>query len=324
MIQLSLWDTTAAPEEKKTPAVHHGSPAATGGSRVPPSDSVLRTPGREARDTNPSPPGPPMGPEPKPRFGYYLSSVVRREPGIRIPERLDRPPSPAETAFERAFRRLGMRRPMPEFRVEHRAFAGLRSTIRLRGHRAEAEVSDLLADAPPVVIEAAAEILLARLFRRSPSREARECYAEWSLSPAVRGRVHEVRRARGRKRLLPARGRYFDLQSIFDQLNQRFFGGTLSPARIGWSPVRSRTLLGHYDAAHHTITISRRFDSASVPRYLLDYLVYHEMLHIKYPEERNGHRRVVHTRAFLEAEKRFPPFEEARKRLDTMSGAEVW
>lgn len=213
---------------------------------------------------------------------------------------------------------------MPEFRVEHRPFAGLRSVIRLRGNRAEAQVSDLFSNAPPLVMEAIAEILLARLFRRQASREAREYYIAWTLTPAVRNRVDEVRRARGHKRLLPAKGRHFDLQSTFERLNQRFFEGCLSVARIGWSPTRSRTLLGHYDAAHRTITISRWFDSTSVPRYLLEYLVYHEMLHIKYPVEHNGHRRVVHTRAFVEAEKKFPLYEQAHKRLDKMAGREAW
>ena len=232
--------------------------------------------------------------------------------------------SPAEEAFERAYRRLGIRRPVPEFRVEFRAFAGVHAAVRLWPHGAVVRMSDFLADAGPLVMEALAEILLARLFRRRASREARECYMAWNMSPAVRSRVEEARRARGRKRLLPARGRCFDLQSIFDQLNQRFFQGQLGVARIGWSLARSRTLLGHHDPAHRTITISRWFDSESVPRYLVEYLIFHEMLHIKYPTGHNGGRRVVHSPAFREAEKKFPHYEEACKRLKKMSGAEAW
>ena len=213
---------------------------------------------------------------------------------------------------------------MPQFQVEYRAFAGLRSSVRLRGNRAVVRMSDLLADAAPLVIESVAEILLARLFRRHASREACACYLAWNMSPEVRSRVDEARRVRGRKRLLPAQGRYFNLQSVFDQLNQRFFQGQLTVLRIGWSPMRSRTLLGHYDSSHRTITISRWFDSASVPPYLVAYLVYHEMLHIKCPTEHNGHRRVVHSRAFREAEKQFPHYEEACKQLKKMPGAGVW
>jgi len=227
-------------------------------------------------------------------------------------------------AFERAFRRLGIRRPLPEFRVEYRAFAGLRAAIRLWPERAVVRLSDLLADAAPAVLEALAEILLARLFGRHASPEARELYLTWNMTAATRHRVEEARRARGRKRLLPPQGCNFDLESIFNQLNQSFFQGELAVTRIGWSSARSRTLLGHHDPGHGTITISRWFDSESVPHYVVEYLVYHEMLHIQYPTERNGHRRVLHSPAFRAAERKFPLYQEACQHLRKMAGSEVW
>jgi hypothetical protein len=220
-----------------------------------------------------------------------------------------------EAVFARVFRRLGVRRPTPEFRVEFRPFANLRSSIRLRDHRADVHLSDLLADAPPLVLEALAEILLAQVYRRRPSREARECYLAYIFRPGVRERIDEARRQRGRKRLAAARGKHYDLAEIFAELNRQFFKGELPMLRLGWSPKRSRALLGHYDAAHRTITISRLLDSPQVPRYLVEYLVYHEMLHMQFPVERDGHRRIVHSRAFREAERKFPQFELARRRL---------
>jgi len=219
------------------------------------------------------------------------------------------------TVFLRVFRRLGLGNPVPQFRVEYRPFVGLRSTIRLRGHRVFVRLSDLLAEAPPLVLEALAEILLARVFRRRPSREARECYRAYVLRPAMRRRVDEVRRDRGHKRLLPAHGRRFDLGEIFGRLNRRFFESGLPMPRLGWSEKRSRSILGHYDSAHGTITISRWLDSPAVPRYLVEYLVFHEMLHIRFPVVGYGHRRVVHSREFRAAEKRFPKYELARRRL---------
>jgi hypothetical protein len=217
--------------------------------------------------------------------------------------------------FERVFHRLAFRRPAPSFQAEFRAFAGLRSTIHLKHNHARVRVSDVLAQAPPVVLEALAEILLAQLFRRRPSREARECYLAYIFKPAVRRRIDGMRRKRGVKRLLPPQGRAFDLEEIFRDLNRRFFRGKLSCARLGWTLQRSRTLLGHYDSAHRTISISRWLDSPAVPRYLVEYLVYHEMLHIRFPVVRHGHRRVVHPPEFVAAEKQFPHYERARRRL---------
>ncbi|MBZ5516041.1 MAG: M48 family metallopeptidase [Acidobacteriia bacterium] len=224
-----------------------------------------------------------------------------------------------DAVFGRVFRRLGLKRPTPEFRVEYRPFASLRSTIRLCGSRAVVHLADVLTGAPPLVNEALAEILLAQLFRRRPSREARACYLAYVYSPAVRRRIDEARRTRGRKRLLPPRGRHYDLEEIFDRLNHRFFAGALARPRLGWSTQRARSTLGHYDSAHGAIIISRHFDSSEIPRFLVEYLMFHEMLHIQFPVERDGHRRVVHSRAFREAEKKFPHYERARRRLKGFS-----
>lgn len=240
----------------------------------------------------------------------------------RPPEQLSLPLEPVADpggAFARVFHRLGLRRPAPEFRVEYKPFANLRSSIHLRDNRVVVHISDLLAEAPPLVLEALAEILLAQLFRRRPSREARACYLAYVMNPAVRQRIDEARRRRGRKRILSPHGRHFDLEEIFRKLNRRHFGRELRLLRLGWSSKRARTLLGHYDSAHRTITISRMLDSPKTPRYLVEYLVFHEMLHIRYPVERDGHRRVVHSQAFREAERQFPQYERARRRLRRLS-----
>jgi predicted metal-dependent hydrolase len=84
---------------------------------------------------------------------------------------------------------------------------------------------------------------------------------------------------------------------------------------LGWSHVRSRTRLGHYDPSHHVIMISRIFDDLRVPRLALEYVMFHEMLHLYYPTQHKGMRRCVHTPEFKAHEKRFPQFEEAKALL---------
>ena len=69
--------------------------------------------------------------------------------------------------------------------------------------------------------------------------------------------------------------------------------------------------LGHYDAAHNTIVVSRVFDRPSSPRYALEYLLYHEMLHLKHPVRMRGVRRCVHSREFKAEEALFPELAEA-------------
>ncbi len=225
------------------------------------------------------------------------------------------PSTTPEFVFARVFRRLGIRRSVPDFHIEYKPFSSLRSNINLTGNRAKVRISDILQEAPPLVLEALAELLLTQLFRRQASVEARECYLAYIFEPAVRRQIDEARRKRGRIRLLSPQGRHFDLEKIFASVNERFFKQELSCNRIGWSVGRSRTVLGHYDPAHKTITISRSLDSPSVPGDVVEYLVFHEMLHIRFPLERRGIRRVVHSRAFREAEKSYPHYRSVRDRL---------
>jgi hypothetical protein len=217
--------------------------------------------------------------------------------------------------FRRVLRRLGIAVILPSLRVQFRPFAGLRSTICLRKGRLDVCLSDVLQDAPRLVLEALAEILLCKVYRRRASREARECYLAYVLSPGIRLRTDQARRQRGTKRLLPARGRHHNLEEIFHRLNQDFFDGELRVTCLGWSLQNSRTTLGHYDAGHGMIVINRALDSPTAPAHLVEYLVFHEMLHMRFPVERHGHRRVVHSREFRAAERKFPNYEEVRKSL---------
>jgi predicted metal-dependent hydrolase len=87
---------------------------------------------------------------------------------------------------------------------------------------------------------------------------------------------------------------------------------------MSWSGERARHLLGHYDPAHNAIIISKVFDQARVPRLSMEYIVYHEMLHLKHPVKMRGGRRSVHGREFREDENAFPRIDEARLFLKTL------
>ena len=74
-------------------------------------------------------------------------------------------------------------------------------------------------------------------------------------------------------------------------------------------------MLGHFDPSHNAIIISRIFDRPQVPALAVEYVLFHEMLHLRYPVDHNGARRRVHTREFREAEKKFPRLKEAKEIL---------
>ncbi len=220
--------------------------------------------------------------------------------------------------FEQEYRSLRPRAPLPEIHVEFFPFANVNNTIRLRGERVLVRLSDLLEGAPDAVLRAIAHILLAKLYRKpiDPAHNTR--YRRHVASRAVTEKTHLVRQMRGRKVIETARGEVYDLDGIFDELNLRFFHGLLARPQMTWSRDHARNSLGHWDPAHNAIVVSRVFDSARVPRYAVEYIVYHEMLHLRHPVKLRGGRRAVHPAGFQEDEKLFPRLEEAKKFLRTL------
>ncbi|MGH9510033.1 MAG: SprT-like domain-containing protein, partial [Terriglobales bacterium] len=131
-------------------------------------------------------------------------------------------------------------------------------------------------------------------------------------------RMLRVRETRGRKHIAGSRGEMYDLEEVFEDLNRRFFHGLMGRPRLTWSRNHARRMLGHYDPAHNTIVVSRVFDSHQVPRYAIEYLLFHEMLHLRHPVRLRGGRRCVHSAEFQAEEKQFPHLAEARKFLKTL------
>ena len=207
---------------------------------------------------------------------------------------------------------------LPELNIEFFAFANLNNTIRLREGRLLVRLSDLLEGAPEAVVRAIAHILLAKMYRRPIDRGHAARYRKYVGRHDVMSKAHLVRQMRGRKRLHSPRGHVYDLDAIFEDLNQRFFHGLMGRPRMSWSPSKTRRILGHYDPAHNAIVISRIFDHPAIPRYAVDYIVYHEMLHLKHPVRLRGSRRCVHSAEFQQEERLFPQLqiaEEFLKRL---------
>ena len=220
-----------------------------------------------------------------------------------------------EEIFDRVFRYVKPGAPVPGFHVRFCEFANANSFIRLDGGRIEVRLSDVLCSAPAPIIEALAFILLSKLYRRPVPRTYNHRYRLYLNRRDVRSEIEKIRRGRGRKHTTSPKGRCFDLELIFEDLNFRYFDGLMARPEIGWSARPSRTTLGHYDPSHHMIVISSALDQPHVPRLAVEYVMFHEMLHLRYPVEHKGVRRCVHTPEFKVAEKRFEGLQQARELL---------
>jgi hypothetical protein len=221
--------------------------------------------------------------------------------------------------FQRMFTRLGCDSRPPRFRVEFYPYSSLTLTIRRREEVVFVRLSDLMRRAPLSVLEAAAALLLARVYRRRPPASLVDPYLEYARSGRTRSRMNRMRLHRVRPRHTGAQGQHFNLEKIFDELNCKYFAGDLQKPHIGWSLRGWRRQFGCYDPGPNQILLNRRLDHRRVPQCAVEYVVFHEMLHVKHPTRRSGCTLVSHSREFRQEEKRFAEFDRARRILDRLA-----
>ncbi len=221
--------------------------------------------------------------------------------------------------FADAFRQITKRTESPEIHVTFYPFAGLNHTIRIRKQRVYVRVSDILRDAPQPVYRALAFILVSKLFNKRAMDEHEKLYRQYAYQPQVMRASDLARLKRGRKVVTEAVGRVYNLDKLFARLNRRYFGNELGKPVLSWSVRRTKRILGHHDYVHDTIVISRSLDGTNTPECLVEFVLYHEMLHMKHrPRIING-RRVYHTAAFRADERRFERYQEAMEELEKMT-----
>jgi len=197
--------------------------------------------------------------------------------------------------FRRIFTRLGCQGRPPQFVVEFRPYAGLTHTIRLREEVAIVRLSDVMRGAPLLIFEAVAAMLLARLYRRKLPREFLTKYRSFTSARNTHSRLLALRRHRGRRVAERPRGEVHDLAPLFEELNH-----------------------GCFDAALNQIVISGDLDRHTVPKHVVEYVLYHEMLHLKHPLKFSRCRLQAHTPQFRVEEKRFSHYDQARRFLSRL------
>ena len=221
--------------------------------------------------------------------------------------------------MRRIFTRIGCEGRPPHFDVCFYPYSSLTLTIRRREAVTHVRFSDLLQRAPVEVLEGAAALLLSRVYRRRAPRDLVQTYLDYARSDRTRDRIERMRSERVRRvRTLP-QGRHYDLSAMFEQLNREYFAGELRRPHIGWSTRTWRRQFGCYDPGPNQIVLNRRMDRPEVPSFVVEYVLYHEMLHVKHPTRRSGCTLLSHSPEFRKEEKRFAHFTLARKCLDRLA-----
>ncbi|MCZ7585821.1 MAG: hypothetical protein M5R36_22195 [Deltaproteobacteria bacterium] len=162
---------------------------------------------------------------------------------------------------------------------------------------------------------------------RSPNRS--QLFAQGTSSrhfldqPAVKEFL-EQGRLRRRPVPLMAEGRVYHVGRIFSRLNARYFkrecDATVGYARMT-GRVRTRTMqLGAYDYDDNVITIHPVLDWERVPYYVIEAVVFHEMVHWLLRDKlHSGERRCMHPPEFNRHMARYPENDRAEAWLGRYS-----
>ncbi len=114
-------------------------------------------------------------------------------------------------------------------------------------------------------------------------------------------------------------GKFFDLAEIFHKINNVFFNNTLQQPVIRWSARPNKCRMGTYNYQTDTIMINKALDQRNTPDYVIEFVMYHEMLHKALGYDQNGDRRIAHTTKFRKLEKKFPNYEKAESFINRLS-----
>ncbi|MCY3018905.1 MAG: hypothetical protein NTW87_07750 [Planctomycetota bacterium] len=109
------------------------------------------------------------------------------------------------------------------------------------------------------------------------------------------------------------------MEESFKRVNGEYFRSQLEEPELCWSPARARRILGSYQERSDRVIISRLFDRPEVPAFVVDYLMFHELLHkfLGIGRHDNG-KRCLHGAEFKCLERRFRHFKEAQRFLKRM------
>ena len=109
-----------------------------------------------------------------------------------------------------------------------------------------------------------------------------------------------------------SQGQFYNLDLLFYKINSQYFHNALSKPRLSWSQSLTRRKFGHYEPSRDRVVISLTLDNSNIPSFVVEFILYHELLHKYCPEKWvNGQIR-IHTPEFKQLEQEFEFYQEAQ------------
>jgi hypothetical protein len=112
-----------------------------------------------------------------------------------------------------------------------------------------------------------------------------------------------------------ARGKFYDLEAVFDTVNHQYFAGRLAKPRLIWNRVLTVRKFAHYEPARDRIVVSLSLDNSHIPKDVIEFVMYHELLHKQHGGKWINGRLFVHTPEFRQDERKFKHYQQVQQWL---------
>ena len=206
-------------------------------------------------------------------------------------------------------------------KLEIYEYSTIKYTIRKKRDHIQFKICDIYLRASETVFRALARKMCRHYLDRKNTESDEKLYKSFVNHETVSVAWKRIRMERGTgKRFSDAVGEEHDLMLLALGVADRYFPDDFILPRLGWSLVRAKRRFGHYDSEHNMVIVSRALDTENVPSFVIEYILYHEFLHIKHGTVQIGNRSWVHTREFQNDERRFHDYKRAKKYLKELAG----
>lgn len=195
----------------------------------------------------------------------------------------------------------------------------LKHTWRARDGALSFRVSDYMRGSPPEVIESLAWYLVCRARSIDCPDAMAERYLRHIRSEPFWSARRDVYVGRAKNLNFRPKGNHRDLAAVFEYVNECYLDGDAMAPELAWVSESPRKRVGFYHAPLGILAVNRALDSVRIPRYVLEFVVYHEMLHGLLDVDDRLVRRVRHTTEFRRREQAFARHEEAQAWLSKVA-----
>jgi len=217
----------------------------------------------------------------------------------------------SDVSLEDVFSSVAKQMGVEQVSVGFYPYAELKHTWRTQGRSVVIRVSDYLKDAPPEVLTSLAWYLVSRAVGKDCPDGHGQKYLGFVRSGDLWVRKKSLYLSRANSLVLEPKGRVRDLCEVFDYVNSFYFSGSFATPILAWTTESPKRRLGYYFEAIELLAVNRVLDSERVPRYALEFVIYHELLHSIFEPDSLLEKRIHHTSEFKIRERQFSHYEEA-------------